>query len=90
MKTQRRQERTRTAGVYKHRTRRGDVYYARYRTKDRQQVGQTFTTLEEAEAFLVAEALRRADNNQGIAASLLGLTRQALNKRLVRGRQNSH
>lgn len=47
-------------------------------------------TLKEAEAFLVAEALRRADNNQGIAASLLGLTRQALNKRLVRGRQNSH
>lgn len=46
-------------------------------------------TLKEAEAFLVAEALRRADNNQGIAAGLLGLTRQALNKRLVRGRQNS-
>lgn len=46
-------------------------------------------TLKEAEAFLVAEALRRADNNQGIAAGLLGLTRQALNKRLVRGRQSS-
>ena len=58
MKTQRRQERTRTAGVYKRRTRRGDVYYARYRTKDRQQVGQTFTTLEEAEAFLIEQKHR--------------------------------
>jgi DNA-binding protein Fis len=34
---------------------------------------------------LVAEALTRARDNQGIAASLLGITRQALNKRLVRG-----
>ena len=42
-------------------------------------------TLKEAEEQLVAEALARAKNNQGIAASLLGVTRQALNKRLVRG-----
>ena len=42
-------------------------------------------TLKEAEGQLVAEALARARNNQGIAASLLGITRQALNKRLVRG-----
>jgi DNA-binding NtrC family response regulator len=42
-------------------------------------------TLKEAEEQLVAEALARARNNQGIAASLLGITRQALNKRLVRG-----
>jgi DNA-binding NtrC family response regulator len=42
-------------------------------------------TLKEAEEQLVAEALARAKNNQGIAASLLGITRQALNKRLVRG-----
>ncbi|RJP20911.1 MAG: sigma-54-dependent Fis family transcriptional regulator [Deltaproteobacteria bacterium] len=41
-------------------------------------------SLKEAEDQLVAEALRRARNNQGIAASLLGITRQALNKRLVR------
>jgi DNA-binding NtrC family response regulator len=41
-------------------------------------------SLKEAEEQLVAEALRRARNNQGIAASLLGITRQALNKRLVR------
>ena len=42
-------------------------------------------TLKESEEQLVAEALSRAKQNQGIAASLLGITRQALNKRLVRG-----
>jgi len=42
-------------------------------------------TLKEAEDQLVSEAVARACNNQGIAASLLGITRQALNKRLVRG-----
>ncbi|MBI5640602.1 MAG: sigma-54-dependent Fis family transcriptional regulator [Nitrospirae bacterium] len=43
-----------------------------------------FPTLKEAEDYLISEALRLSNNNQGIAASLLGLTRQALNKRLVR------
>ncbi|MEW6118395.1 MAG: sigma-54 dependent transcriptional regulator [Nitrospirota bacterium] len=43
-----------------------------------------FPTLKEAEHFLIAEALKRAGGNQGIAASLLGITRQALNKRLNR------
>jgi len=42
-------------------------------------------TLKEAVDQLVSEALARARDNQGIAASLLGITRQALNKRLVRG-----
>jgi DNA-binding NtrC family response regulator len=42
-------------------------------------------TLKDAEEQLVAEALARAKDNQGIAASLLGITRQALNKRLSRG-----
>jgi DNA-binding NtrC family response regulator len=42
-------------------------------------------TLKEAEEYLIATALARSRNNQGIAASLLGITRQALNKRLVRG-----
>ncbi len=41
-------------------------------------------TLREAETFLVKEALRRSSENQGIAASLLGITRTALNKRLKR------
>lgn len=41
-------------------------------------------TLKEAEELLVDEALKRAQGNQAIAARMLGLTRQALNKRLVR------
>lgn len=45
-------------------------------------------TLKETEHHLIEEALRRADGNQGIAASLLGLTRHALNKRLVRQRRS--
>lgn len=44
-------------------------------------------TLREAEEQLIAEAMSRARNNQGIAASLLGITRQAMNKRLVRKTQ---
>ena len=39
-------------------------------------------TIKQAEQCLVAEALRRSNRNQAIAASLLGITRQALNKRL--------
>jgi DNA-binding protein Fis len=34
------------------------------------------------EQLLVDEALRRATGNQSIAATMLGITRQALNKRL--------
>ncbi|MBI5632645.1 MAG: sigma-54-dependent Fis family transcriptional regulator [Nitrospirae bacterium] len=41
-------------------------------------------TLKEAEDYLIFEALRRANGNQGIAATMLGMTRQALNKRLLR------
>jgi DNA-binding NtrC family response regulator len=41
-------------------------------------------TLEEAEEALITEALSRADGNQGGAAGLLGISRQALNKRLHR------
>ncbi|MGB3095382.1 MAG: sigma 54-interacting transcriptional regulator, partial [Candidatus Deferrimicrobiaceae bacterium] len=44
-----------------------------------------FPTLKEAEEFLVSEALKRSRGNQGVAATLLGITRQALNKRLIRG-----
>lgn len=47
--------------------------------------GPPLPTLKEAEASLIEEALRRAHGNQGTAALLLGLTRQALNKRLIRG-----
>jgi two-component system, NtrC family, nitrogen regulation response regulator GlnG len=41
-------------------------------------------TLGEAEVALIAEALRRAEGNQGVAAGMLGLSRQTLNKRLSR------
>jgi two-component system, NtrC family, response regulator HydG len=43
-----------------------------------------FPTLKAAEALLIQEALRRTGGRQGAAAQLLGLTRQALNKRLKR------
>jgi DNA-binding NtrC family response regulator len=43
-------------------------------------------TLDQAEQALIDEALRRSDGNQGVAASLLGISRQALNKRLARRR----
>ncbi len=39
-------------------------------------------TLKQVEQQLVDEALRRAGGNQAIAAMMLGITRQALNKRL--------
>ena len=45
-------------------------------------------TLKEAEEALVQAALKKADGNQGVAANLLGITRQALNKRLIRSRDN--
>lgn len=41
-------------------------------------------TMKQMENILVDEALSRADGNQTIAAQLLGMTRQALNKRLSR------
>jgi DNA-binding NtrC family response regulator len=51
-------------------------------------ITDTFPTLKESETYLIAEALRRADGNQGIAASMLGISRQALNKRLKRKSQS--
>ena len=44
----------------------------------------SFPTLKRAEEYLIERALGFAEGNQGIAASILGLTRQALNKRLLR------
>lgn len=45
---------------------------------------ETFPTLKSAEEYLILEALRLADNNQRLAAAYLGISRQALNKRLSR------
>src|SRR5262245_39444370 len=46
-------------------------------------------TLQEAEDTLIVAALRHADGNQRVAASLLGMSRQALNKRLRRRLQRA-
>ncbi|MBF0382540.1 MAG: sigma-54-dependent Fis family transcriptional regulator [Magnetococcales bacterium] len=46
-------------------------------------------TLKEAEWAVIHEALQRADSNQTIAANLLGLSRQALNRRLSRNTSTS-
>lgn len=43
-----------------------------------------FPTLKAAEELLISEALRLAQDNQRLAAAYLGITRQALNKRLSR------
>ncbi|MBC8017817.1 MAG: sigma-54-dependent Fis family transcriptional regulator, partial [Verrucomicrobia bacterium] len=49
--------------------------------------GEKFPTLKDAENQLIGEALRLAGNNQRLAAAYLGITRQALNKRLSRSEQ---
>ncbi len=43
-----------------------------------------FPTLKECERHLIREAMQQAAGNQGIAATLLGISRQALNRRLLR------
>lgn len=45
-------------------------------------------TIKEAEEFLMQHALRVGQGNQGLAASLLGITRQALNQRLARRKKS--
>jgi DNA-binding NtrC family response regulator len=44
--------------------------------------GSQLPTLKQAEQLLIDEAMRRSQNNQSIAALSLGISRQALNKRL--------
>jgi DNA-binding NtrC family response regulator len=48
----------------------------------------SFPTLKEAEAELIRRALEMAGGNQRSAATLLGITRQALNNRLRRNRSS--
>ncbi len=43
---------------------------------------QSLPTMEDAKDMLIEEALRRSGGNKTMAAKLLGMTRQALNKRL--------
>lgn len=46
-----------------------------------------FPTLKEATDFLMAEALKRSNGNQTLAAELLGITASGVNKRLKRSPQ---
>ena len=46
----------------------------------------SFPTLKYAETILIEKALELANNNQGTAARMLGITRQALNNRLRRAK----
>ena len=61
-------------------------------TRESECAGVLFTdrlpTLEAAEESLINEALARTDGNQGVAAGILGISRQALNKRLGRRRRS--
>jgi DNA-binding NtrC family response regulator len=41
-----------------------------------------FPTIDEVEEYMINEAMRLAQGNQGVAANLLGVSRQTLNKRL--------
>jgi len=43
-------------------------------------------TLKEMEKFLVDKALETANGNQTFAAGLLGISRKALNNRLIRSK----
>ncbi|TVM16395.1 sigma-54-dependent Fis family transcriptional regulator [Oceanidesulfovibrio indonesiensis] len=45
-------------------------------------LGEGFPTLREAQERVIEEAMRRCDGNQSAAARLLGISRQALNRRL--------
>jgi DNA-binding NtrC family response regulator len=49
--------------------------------------GERIPTLEEAEQILIAQALHKANGNQGAAAATLGISRNALNKKLIREKQ---
>jgi len=48
-----------------------------------------FPSIKEAEDYLISDALKRSNGNQGIAASLLGIKRQALNRLLKKKTKNS-
>jgi transcriptional regulator with PAS, ATPase and Fis domain len=43
-------------------------------------------TLKQTEKLLIAEAMKRSNGNQSIAAQGLGITRQALNRRLKKSK----
>ena len=50
---------------------------------------QELPALKEIQDLVISETLKRADGNQTIAARLLGVSRQALHKRLRRARRTT-
>jgi transcriptional regulator with GAF, ATPase, and Fis domain len=46
-------------------------------------------TLKEASRILIQEAMRRSNNNQRVAAMMLGITPQAMNQRLKKMNRES-
>jgi predicted transcriptional regulator len=46
-------------------------------------------TIKEATRLLVAEAMKRGGGNQSLAAKMLGITQQALSKRLKKEKQEA-
>lgn len=50
---------------------------------------ERFFPLKEMESLMINAAMRKASGNQGVAAAMLGITRQALNKRLSRARKKN-
>lgn len=56
--------------------------------KDLITFSETLPTISQAAQLLIDEALNRAGGNQSIAAGLLGMSHQALNKRLQRNREH--
>ena len=51
--------------------------------------GPDLPTIKQATHLLVREAMRRANGNQSIAAGLLGISQQALSKRLIKEKSRS-
>lgn len=56
----------------------------------RDKSGERVPTLKEAEQTLIANALKRANGNQGIAAGYLGISRNALNKKIIRAKSRTN
>jgi transcriptional regulator with PAS, ATPase and Fis domain len=75
-------------GVFReHISRAARLQEAKHHTSDRNEgIPITFAdplpTIKQATRMLVEEAMHRAGNNQSTAASLLGISQQALSKRL--------
>jgi DNA-binding NtrC family response regulator len=51
--------------------------------------GDPLPTLKETQEAVIQEALRRGQGKQSVAAQMLGMTRQALNKRLLQKKQEN-